>query len=159
MGLDPKSRNPGRNDITDTILGPVTCAPEAVGLMPLAWCARRRRGAWKPERQSSGLVLRCRNLWRQGVHLFPAKQRYNVVLRQMLPVRLAKRDPLLPGEPDPPRRLGVKRESIPGRLAAEASLRRPLFNVVLQKDRRRIFFKAVPEMALDQLQGSPFRTS
>jgi hypothetical protein len=69
----------------------------------------------------------------------------------MLPMWIAKRDPLLAGQPDPPRCPGVKREPISRCLPAESPLRRALFDVLLEKDRRRQFLKALREMPLDQL--------
>jgi hypothetical protein len=45
----------------------------------------------------------------------------------------------------------VKAQPIPRRLAAETSLWRALFDVVLKKDRRRQLLKALREMPLDQL--------
>ena len=83
------------------------------------------------------------------MHFLPAEQRFDLVIRYVFPLGLAKGDPLLPGEPDPPRRPGVKRQSIPRRLAAEASLWRALLHVVFEKDRRRQFLEAVGEVALD----------
>src|SRR5215207_6906136 len=69
-------------------------------------------------------------------HLGFPEQRFDLVLRKMLPVGVSKRESLLSGEPDPPRRPGVKGQPVPGRLAAEASSWCALFDVVLQKDRR-----------------------
>jgi hypothetical protein len=96
-----------------------------------------RRGEWRLRYYPLGLIVGDRNLWRQRLHLLPAEQRFHLVLRQVTPVWITKRDPLLPREPDPPRRPGVRRESIPGRLAAESSLGCALFDVVLPNDRRR----------------------
>jgi hypothetical protein len=42
------------------------------------------------------LIVGYRNLWRQRLHLLPAEQGFDLVLRKMLPMRIAKRDPFLP---------------------------------------------------------------
>ena len=77
-----------------------------------------------------------RNLRWQSRHLVSAEQRLDLVLRQMLPLWLAKCDSLVPGEPHAPRRPGVKREAIPCHLAAEPTQRHALCDIVLEKDRR-----------------------
>jgi hypothetical protein len=117
-------------------------------MLPLEWFSRRRRGEWRLRRHPLGLIVGYRNLWRQRLHLLPAEQRFHLVLRQVFPVRIAKRDSSLPREPDAPRRPGVKREPIPRRLAAESSLWRPLVDVVLQKERRRQLLEALREARL-----------
>ena len=112
-------------------------------LIPLELLSRRRRGEWRLARQPLGLIAGDRNLWRRSLHLLPAEQGFDLVLRQVFPVRIAKRDPFLPGEPDAPRRPGVKREPIPGWLATELSRWCALLDVVLQEDRRQQFLKAL----------------
>jgi hypothetical protein len=81
-------------------------------------------------------------------HLNFPEQHFDLMLEEMLPVGIAKRESLLPRQPDPPRRPGVKGQAIPGRLAAEASFRSPLLDEVLQVDRRRQLFKAA-ELQVD----------
>jgi hypothetical protein len=147
-----RKENLAHNDRTDTNAAPLTRSGRRTGLpIPLELLSHRRRGEKRLARQPLGLIVGYRNLRWQSLHLVPAEQCFHLVLRQVLPVRIAKCDPLLPGEPDPPRRSGVKREPIPGWLATEPSRWCALFDVVLQEDRRRQLLKTVREMPLNEL--------
>ena len=85
------------------IAAPLTRSGGRTGLpIPLELLSHRRRGEWRLASQLLGLIVGYRNLWRQSLHLLRVKQRFDLVLRQVLPMRVAKRDPFLPGEPDPP---------------------------------------------------------
>ena len=106
--------------MTGSIAEPVTRSGGRTGLLiPLGMLSHRLRGGWRFGRQALGLIVGYRNLRGQSLHLLPAEQGFDLVIRQVLPMWIAKRDPFLPGEPDAPRRPRVKREPIPSRLEAQ----------------------------------------
>jgi hypothetical protein len=49
--------------------------------MPSELLSHRHRGEWRPGRQSLGLIIGDRHLWRQSLHLLSAEQHFHLVLR------------------------------------------------------------------------------
>jgi hypothetical protein len=81
----------------------------------------------------SRLFTGVREVWWQRHHLGVPKQRFDFVLREMLPMRIPKRESFLAREPDPPRCPGVKRQSIPGGFAAKSSFLRAFLDECSRK--------------------------